>query len=224
MKHIIISPSLMCADLLRLGDERKALEKAGADYHHIDVMDGEFVPNIQIGTATVQAVRRVAGIPLDIHLMIKSPEDKLGYFGIAKGDAVSVHYESTRRPEEALARIRKLGASALLAVNPETPVSVCERFAGLLDGILIMTVHPGHAGQKLIPETLDKISEAKALLCRFGKPGGIVEVDGNVSYENAAIMKKEGANMLVCGSSSIFDGEYGYAEAIQILKGIKYEK
>lgn len=220
MKNIIISPSLMCADLLRLGDEIKALESAGADYHHIDVMDGEFVPNIQIGTSTVQAVRRAAKIPLDIHLMIKSPEDKLGYFGIGEGDIVSVHYESTERPDQALSQIRELGAKALLAINPETPVSVCERFADLLDGMLIMTVHPGHAGQKLIPETLGKISAAKALLDRLGGSGGIVEVDGNVSYVNAAIMKKEGANMLVCGSSSIFNGEYGYAEAIKILKEV----
>ena len=220
MKNIVISPSLMCADLLRLGDEIKALESAGADYHHIDVMDGEFVPNIQIGTSTVQAVRRAAKIPLDIHLMIRSPENKLGYFGIGKGDIVSVHYESTPHPGAALSKIRELGAKALLAINPETPVSACEKFAHLLDGILIMTVHPGHAGQKLVPETLDKISAARAFLGRSGKPEAVVEVDGNVSYENAVIMKKEGANMLVCGSSSLFNGSYPYAGAIKILKEV----
>ena len=214
----------MCADLLDLGREIAALEAAGADYHHIDVMDGEFVPNIQIGTSTIQAVRRAAGIPLDVHLMINAPHIKLGYFDIREGDAVSVHYESTPHPGRVLSEIKARGAKALLALNPATPVNVCEGIASLLDGVLIMTVNPGYAGQSLIPDTLRKISEAKALLNRIGKPDGIIEVDGNVSYENAVIMKKEGANMLVCGSSSLFNGKYGYAEAIRILKGTDYEK
>ena len=220
MKKILISPSLMCADLLNLQKEIKALEEAGADYHHIDVMDGEFVPNIQIGTATMAAVRRAAKLPLDIHLMITAPHMKLGYFDVREGDAVSVHYESTPHPGRVLSEIKERGAKALLALNPATPVSVCEGIASLLDGILIMTVDPGYAGQKLIPDTIKKISEARELLDSAGSPNGIVEVDGNVSYENAIVMKKAGADMLVCGSSSLFDRKYTYAEAIKILKEV----
>lgn len=220
MKNILISPSLMCADLLDLKNEIKALEAAGADYLHIDVMDGEFVPNIQIGTSTVAAVRRATDLPLDVHLMINSPHMKLGYFDIRKGDAVSVHYESTPHPGRVISEIKERGAKALLALNPATPVSVCEGIASLLDGVLIMTVNPGYAGQKLIPDTIKKISETRDLLDRSGKPDGTVEVDGNVSYDNAKIMKKAGADMLVCGSSSLFDRRYPYAEAIKILKEV----
>lgn len=220
MKKILVSPSLMCADLLELKKEIKALEEAGADYLHIDVMDGEFVPNIQLGNSTAEAVRRATSLPLDIHLMINAPHIKLGYFDIREGDAVSVHYESTPHPGRVISEIKERGARALLALNPATPVNVCEGIASLLDGILIMTVNPGYAGQKLIPDTLKKISEARGLLDRAGMPGGIVEVDGNVSYEHAKIMKKAGADMLVCGSSSLFDHRYPYAEALKILKEV----
>ncbi len=216
MRNIIISPSLMCADLLDLGREIKALEEAGADYHHIDVMDGVFVPNLQLGTANVAAIRRAASIPLDIHLMITDPENKLGWFDIREGDFVSVHYESTPRPEKALLQIKDKKAKALLAINPETSVSVCERFSGIIDGVLVMTVHPGHAGQKLVSGALEKIGEARKMF-----NGAVVEVDGNVSYENAKIMKEKGADMLVCGSSSVFNGIYGYKESIKKLKGAK---
>ena len=216
MRNIIISPSLMCADLLDLGREIKALEEAGADYHHIDVMDGVFVPNLQLGTANVAAIRRAANIPLDIHLMITDPENKLGWFDIREGDFVSVHYESTPHPEKALLQIKDKKAKALLAINPETPVSVCERFSGIIDGVLVMTVHPGHAGQKLVSGALEKIGEARKM---FNE--AVVEVDGNVSYENAKIMKEKGADMLVCGSSSVFNGIYGYKESIKKLKGAK---
>ena len=150
----------MCADQLRLYDEINALIKAGSDVIHIDVMDGEFVPNIQIGTETVKAVKRDFDIPLDIHLMINSPERKLDYFKFGEGDFVSVHYETTSHPARAAEYIKAKGAKALLALNPATPLNVLTDIYTCFDGVLIMTVNPGYSGQKLIPGTLDKIKRA----------------------------------------------------------------
>lgn len=212
----VICPSLMCADQLRLYDEINALMTAGADMLHIDVMDGEFVPNIQIGTETVKAIKREFDIPLDLHLMINSPERKLGYFDFGEGDCVSVHYETTPHPARAAQQIQKTGAKALLALNPATPLSVISDVVSCFDGVLIMAVNPGYSGQKLIPETLLKIKAAKTLL----PDGYLIEADGNVSFESAGIMVKNGANMLVCGSSSVFSRESDYKTSIERLKNL----
>ena len=206
----------MCADQLHLFDEIKALISAGADVIHIDVMDGEFVPNIQIGTETVKAIKRDFDIPLDIHLMINSPERKLNYFNFGEGDFVSVHYETTSHPARAAEYIRSKGAKALLALNPATPLYVLEDIYASFDGVLIMTVNPGYSGQKLIPATLDKIKRARALL----PDGYYIEADGNVSFESAKIMIDNGANMLVCGSSSVFSREFDYKTSTERLKGL----
>ncbi|MBO4422788.1 MAG: ribulose-phosphate 3-epimerase [Clostridia bacterium] len=216
MTDIKINPSLMCADQLRLYEETEKLLSAGADMIHIDVMDGVFVPNIQIGTETVKAVRAGFDVPLDFHLMTEAPHDKLGMFPIRAGDWVSVHYETTPHPARAAEKIRSDGAKALLALDPATPLCVIEDVISCFDGILIMTVNPGYSGQKLIPETIDKIRRAKRLL----PDGYIIEADGNVSFENAALMKDAGANALVCGSSSLFSGRYDYKTAIKELKKI----
>ena len=206
----------MCADQLRLFDEIKSLISAGADMLHIDVMDGEFVPNIQIGTGTVRAIKREFDIPLDLHLMINAPHRKLDYFPIEKGDCVSVHYETTPHPARAAEYIRKKGGKALLALNPATPLSVCENVISCFDGVLIMTVNPGYSGQKLIPETLCKIKRIKELL----PAGYLIEADGNVSFESAGTMVKNGANMLVSGSSSVFSREFDYKTSIERLKNL----
>lgn len=206
----------MCADQLHLFDEIKALISAGADVIHVDVMDGEFVPNIQIGTETVKAIKRDFDIPLDIHLMINSPERKLNYFNFGEGDFVSVHYETTSHPARAAEYIRSKGAKALLALNPATPLYVLEDIYASFDGLLIMTVNPGYSGQKLIPATLDKIKRARALLPDVY----YIEADGNVSFESAKIMIDNGANMLVCGSSSVFSREFDYKTSTERLKGL----
>ena len=215
-KHMkcMISPSLMCADQLRMYEEVKELVSAGSDMLHIDVMDGEFVPNIQLGTELMKALKKSFDIPLDIHLMIQAPHRKLGYFPIGAGDTVSIHYETTPHPARTAEMIRLAGAKALLALDPATPVDVIGDVIPCFDGVLIMTVDPGYAGQKLIPGMIEKISRARKML----PPGYMIEVDGNVSFENAALMKKAGANALVCGSSSLFNGEYDYKTAIRILK------
>ena len=214
MDKIYICPSLMCADQLRLYDGIKALEEAGADLLHIDVMDGCFVPNIQLGTSLIEAIRAEFDIPLDFHLMIESPGDKLGFFPIREGDWVSVHYETDRHPARTAAKITALGAKPLLALDPETPLSVCEDIIDCFEGLLIMTVDPGYAGQKLIPAAVGKIKRARDA---FGG-GIIIEADGNVSFENAEKMKAAGANALVCGLSSLFSGEYSLKEAAEILR------
>ena len=211
---IIISPSVMCADQLHLYDEIIKLKDAGADMLHIDVMDGQFVPNIQIGTQTVKAIKKEFDIPLDYHLMIEQPEGKLGYFPIEKGDIVSIHYETTDHPARAAEYIREKGAKALLALNPATPLSVIEYVKNCFDGVLIMTVNPGYSGQKLIPGCVDKIRRAKELL----PVGYIIEADGNVSFEYARQMIKAGANALVCGSSGLISGEFDYKTAIDKLR------
>lgn len=217
MNGIIISPSLMCADQLRLFDELTALEAAGADYLHIDVMDGEFVPNIQLGVELMKAIKKQFKTPLDIHLMIEAPHRKLDYFPIGEGDMVSVHYESTPHPQRVLSAIRERGAKALLALNPATPLCVCEDILSSVDGLLIMTVNPGYSGQSMVDGMLEKIRRAADTA---GKDK-IIEVDGNVSFENAEKMRKAGANALVCGSSSIFSGAYDYKDAVKRLKGEK---
>ena len=212
----LILPSLMCADQLHLYDEVNALLDAGADMIHIDVMDGEFVPNIQIGTEVVSAIKKEFDIPLDYHLMIQAPHRKLDYFPIGPGDIVSVHYETTPHPARAAAHIRDKGAKALLALNPVTPLSVIENVTECFDGVLIMTVNPGYSGQMLIPGCIDKIRNAKELL----PDNCIIEADGNVSFENAKKMAEAGANALVCGSSSLFSGKFDYKTSIKKLRNL----
>ena len=212
--NILILPSLMCANQLHLYDEIQSLLDSGADMLHIDVMDGQFVPNIQIGTQTVKAIKKEFNIPLDYHLMIEQPEKKLDYFPIGQGDIVSVHYETTKHPARAAEYIRGKGAKALLALNPATPLCVIEDVAEYFDGVLIMTVNPGYSGQKLIPGCIDKIRRAKKSL----PDGYIIEADGNVSFETAPEMAKAGANALVCGSSSLFSGKFDYKTSIEKLK------
>ena len=202
----------MCADQLHMYDEITDLLACGADLLHIDVMDGCFVPNIQLGVSLMEAIRKSFDAPLDIHLMINSPGDKLGFFPIRTGDWVSIHYETDRHPARTAEKIRALGCKALLALDPETPLSACADVADCFDGLLIMTVDPGYAGQKLIPGIIGKIRRARELL-----PDKIIEADGNVSFENAEMMKAAGADALVCGSSSLFSGKYTRKKATEIL-------
>lgn len=206
----------MCADQLHLYDEIQKLLDAGADMLHIDVMDGQFVPNIQIGTKTVKAIKKEFNVPLDYHLMIERPEIKLGYFPIEKGDIVSIHYETTDHPARAAEYIRGKGAKALLALNPATPLSVTENVTECFDGVLIMTVNPGYSGQKLITGCIDKIRRAKQTL----PEEYIIEADGNVSFDSAKDMISAGANALICGSSSLFSGKYDYKTSMEKLKNV----
>lgn len=215
-----ISPSLMCADFLHLGDELKALEKYGIEYLHVDIMDGVFVSNYTLGTDFIKKIHRATDIPLDIHLMIDHPDTKLDWFEFKEGDYVSVHYEACTHVQAVLSNIRKRGAKTMLALNPGTPFCVLEDLLPDLDAVLIMTVNPGFAGQKLVPQTLDKIRRLRRMLDENGYENVEIECDGNVSFENAKKMSDAGANIFVAGTSSIYSKEASFEENIKKFREV----
>lgn len=213
-----ITPSMMCADICALSDTLATFGREGIEYLHIDVMDGQFVPNLQLGTDYIKQLRKKSSIPLDIHLMIERPEDKLDWFDIQPWEYVSVHYESTVHVQRVLQKIKDKGARTMLALNPATPLCVLEDVVDDLDAVLIMTVNPGYAGQALIPQTLGKIRRLKEWLSGIGKSEVEIEVDGNVSFPNAKLMREAGSDIFVAGSSSVFHKDYTLEEAIRKLR------
>ena len=216
---------MMCADIFSLGETLKTFEKNGISYLHIDIMDGEFVPNFTLGTDYCRLMKKATSIPLDIHLMINDPEKKLSWFDFGEGDMVSVHFESTKHPYLALQMIRERGAKAFLAINPGTAASVILPMLSVMDGVLVMTVNPGFAGQKLAESTLAKISEVRALAEAAGKTDLLIETDGNVSFENAIRMSRAGADIFVAGTSAVFRKdmtlEEGLAKLRECVEGIE---
>lgn len=213
-----ISPSMMCADITKLSEYLDTFEKEGIEFLHIDVMDGVFVPNIQLGVDYIKQLRTKTNIPLDIHLMITEPEKKLDWFDFQPGELVSVHYESTNNLPLALQKIKENGARPMVALSPNTPLTVLDGMFDLLDGVLIMTVHPGFAGQKLVAETLEKAEQLRKKMIALGRPDFIIEVDGNVSFENAVKMRAAGATLFVAGSSSVFCKDMSLSGSIQKLR------
>ncbi len=214
----LISPSLMCADFFKLGEELKKLEDNGIEYLHIDIMDGEFVPNYTLGTDFIKKLKAVTKIPLDVHMMVTRPENKLDWIPFGEGDYVSVHYEASVHLHRALSMIRARGGKTMLALNPGTPLSVIEEVLPELDAILVMTVNPGFAGQKLVESTLDKIRRLRKYLDENGYTHVEIECDGNVSFENAKRMREAGANIFVAGTSSIYAKTGSFEENIQKLR------
>lgn len=200
---IVLCASLACADYLHLERDLRALEEAGVDYLHIDVMDGTFVPNLALGTDLLRAVKAATRIPLDVHLMIERPERYLETFAQLGAEILIVHQEASVHLQRTLAAIRQLGVQAGVALNPATPLETLTYVWDDIDLLLIMTVNPGFVGQKLVPSTLRKIRDARTLLNARGLTTPI-QVDGNVSFENAALMAAAGANYLVGGTSSLF--------------------
>lgn len=213
-----LAPSMMCADLLSLGDTLRAFEADGVEYLHIDIMDGSFVPNFTLGTDYCRRLKACTSIPLDIHLMVERPEEKLSWFPMDAGDYVSVHVESTRHLQRTLAGIRARGARPMVALNPATPLCMIEHVLPDVDAVLLMTVNPGYAGQKLIPQMLDKIATTREFLDERGFSHVEIEVDGNVSFENAKKMRAAGANIFVAGTASIFSAERPMGENLCLLR------
>ena len=215
-----ISPSIMCADFFDLKKTVAEFEKLGIEYLHIDIMDGHFVGNYTLGTDFVKKLKAETKIPLDIHLMVEKPENVLDWFAFGEGDYVAVHLESTCHLQKVLAMIRERGAKSMVAINPATPICLLENVLDDIDGVLVMTVNPGFAGQKLVASTLKKIEKLRKYLDSNGYEKIEIEVDGNVSFGNAALMSRAGANIFVGGSSSVFSKEAGISENIAKLRTV----
>jgi ribulose-phosphate 3-epimerase len=198
--NVRIAPSILSADFARLGAEIAAVERGGADLIHVDVMDGHFVPNLTIGPPVVRSIRKVAKVPLDVHLMIEEPDRYLDAFVEAGASMISVHVEVLPHLHRTVQAIKALGAKAGVAINPSTPVVALEEIAADLDHVLVMSVNPGFGGQTFIPRSESKIRAIRALLAREGSRASI-EVDGGVDRSNAARLIDAGATILVAGNS-----------------------
>ena len=191
---------MLSADFAALGQAVRATERGGADAIHIDVMDGHFVPNLTVGPPVVQAIKRIAEVPLDVHLMIEEPDNYLSAFAQAGADALSVHVEVLSKLQPTINAIKELGIRAGIALNPSTPVTAIEVVAREVDLVLVMSVNPGFGGQTFIPQSLNKVRATRALLDQVGNPAPIT-VDGGVNLGNAAALVEAGASVLVAGSA-----------------------
>lgn len=213
-----VAPSILSADFSRLGEEVRAVDRAGCDWIHLDVMDGQFVPNLTFGWPVVAGVRKATEKPFDLHLMILDPERYLDQFRAAGGDRINVHVEATKHLHRTLQKIRELGAAAGAALNPSTPLSMVENVVSDVDQLLIMTVNPGFSGQEFIESVLPKIRQAREMLKTngSGRPIEIV-VDGGVKPETARLVEKAGATVAVAGHA-VFR-QPSYEGAIAEIRG-----
>jgi ribulose-phosphate 3-epimerase len=214
----LICPSILASDFARLGEEISAVEAAGADWIHVDVMDGHFVPNITIGPDVVKALRPHASIPFDVHLMVAPVDPWLEAYRDAGADYLTVHPESGPHLHRTLRRIRELGAKAGVVLNPGTPLSVLDWVIEDIDLLLLMSVNPGFGGQSFIEPVLRKTEAARALLDRIGSPA-VLQIDGGVNAANAAACVSAGATALVAGTAVFKGGASAYASNISALKG-----
>lgn len=209
-RNTLIAPSILASDFARLGEEVAAIDRDGADWIHLDVMDGHFVPNITFGPPVIAALRGVTKKPFDCHLMIAPVDPFLAAFADAGADTITIHPEAGPHLHRSLQTIRGLGRKAGVALNPATPVSVIAHVLDLVDLILVMSVNPGFGGQAFIPEAVEKVRQARALA---GNRDIKIEVDGGVTPENAGALAAAGADVLVAGSSVFKGGDYAAAIA-----------
>lgn len=217
MKEVLVSPSMLASDFSNLRREVEMLNASEADYIHIDIMDGVFVPNISFGFPVTQAISRYASKPLDFHLMIRDADPYLQACRDSGAAVISVHYEACKHLHRTVTAIKEMGIKAGVALNPHTPVEELKEVLETIDQVLVMSVNPGFGGQEFIPHTFDKVERLRRMADELN-PGLTIEVDGGVSLENAGRLVKSGANMLVAGSF-VFQSE-NPIETIKSLKNV----
>lgn len=213
---IYIAPSILSADFARLGEEVREAEQAGADFIHVDVMDGHFVPNLTLGPLVVEAIRPVTQLPLDVHLMIENPDAYIPAFAKAGADYLTVHAEACTHLHRTLGFIRENGVKPGVVLNPATPLSAIEYVLDQVEMVLLMTVNPGFGGQKYIPAVTGKIKALRDMLDARGLTSVLIEVDGGVNAETARLVVEAGAQVLVAGNA-VF-GESDRAEAVRRIR------
>jgi len=211
-----IAPSILSADFSKLGEDIQRIDKGGADFIHIDVMDGSFVPNISFGVPVIKSIRNKTDKIFDVHLMINNPSNYIDDFIIAGADIITVHYEADKHIDRTINYIKSKGIKAAISINPGTPTSVLKNLIPNLDMVLIMSVNPGFGGQKFIPYCLDKIREIKELSNKLN-PSLLIEVDGGVDKTNVKEIIEAGANVIVAGSAVFNGGEI--SDNIKALRG-----
>lgn len=210
-----IAPSILSADFAHLADELKKVEAAGAEYLHIDVMDGTFVPEITIGAGVVKSLRKISDITFDVHLMVEHPETQIKSFAAAGADIITFHVEAAKHPHRIIQQIHELGCKAGVALNPGTSLSMVEELVEDADMILVMTVNPGYAGQKFIDSMLGKIHMLYHMVAEMETECDI-QVDGGINAETSVLVREAGANILVAGSAI-----FGAADIAQAVKDIR---
>ncbi len=218
MTPYIIAPSIIAADFAHIADEVVACEAAGADWFHVDVMDGHFVPTITIGPLFTESLKRVVNLPLDVHLMISEPEKHIEDFARAGANNITVHVETCENLPRIVERIKSLGCTAGVTLNPATPASALDSALPLVDLVLVMSVVPGYSGQKFMPEMIAKVEEIRTKLNALRSPAHL-EVDGGMNAETIPLMKKAGANAFVTGNAA-FKHPQGSGAGVKMLKAI----
>ncbi len=216
----LLSASVMCADLMNMRSSIDELKKAGIDYLHIDIMDGQFVPNITLGFDLINAIKEITDMPLDVHLMVNEPSRFLDRMKLDENDYICVHYESDIHVQRTLAQIRDKGCKTGLALNPQTPLNCLQYLADYIDMTLIMTVSPGFAGQKLFFGAERKTKQARELLNEWGYAHIPIEVDGNISLENGQKLSRCGADIFVLGTSSLFVKDKSMCQAAADFRSV----